>query len=211
MPFAQTIDAKELDCIASVADRWRHAVSLDRVAAGACGWCAPEILRKHGVEEVPVAARRRRRRRSRRREFRRAMDLARRQGALAWELRGAMSLARSWIGQGRFAEARELVAPCTAASTKAWRRPTCAPRAPSSPPRPYGASAGRFASDHGNSTQLHGHPRPDHRFCSPDAPWPPRRVDLASRSVEHEQAGMTVEVCQVDPIVAAAFRAIADG
>ena len=39
------------------------------------------------------------------------MDLARRQGALAWELRGAMSLARSWIGQGRFAEARELVAP----------------------------------------------------------------------------------------------------
>ncbi|HET7835803.1 MAG TPA: winged helix-turn-helix domain-containing protein, partial [Variovorax sp.] len=48
MPFAQTINAKELDCIASVADRWHHAVSLDRVAAGACGWCAPEILRKHG-------------------------------------------------------------------------------------------------------------------------------------------------------------------
>jgi predicted ATPase/DNA-binding winged helix-turn-helix (wHTH) protein len=109
MPFAQTINAKELDCIASVADRWHHAVSLDRVAAGACGWCAPEILRKHGeylLLRADAAAGE-----AAEREFRRAMDLARRQGALAWELRGAMSLARSWIGQGRFAEARELVAP----------------------------------------------------------------------------------------------------
>jgi predicted ATPase len=39
------------------------------------------------------------------------MDIARLQGALSWELRASMSLARSWIVQGRFAEARELVAP----------------------------------------------------------------------------------------------------
>jgi ATP/maltotriose-dependent transcriptional regulator MalT len=109
MPFVQTINAKELDCIASVADRWHHAVSLDRVASGSCGWCAPEILRKNGEylllrgDAAGVEAAER--------EFRRSMDLARRQGALAWELRGAMSLSRSWIGQGRFAEARDLVAP----------------------------------------------------------------------------------------------------
>jgi predicted ATPase len=84
-------------------------VSLDRVASEACGWCAPEVLRKHGehllqrADAADVEAAQR--------AFRRSMDLARRQGALAWELRGAISLARSWIAQGRFAEARELVAP----------------------------------------------------------------------------------------------------
>jgi predicted ATPase len=109
MPIVQTINAKELDCIASVADRWSHSVSLDRVNSGSCGWCAPEVLRKHGEHLLsrgdPGAVK------AAEREFRRSMDLARRQGALAWELRGAISLGRSWIAQGRFVEAQELVAP----------------------------------------------------------------------------------------------------
>jgi predicted ATPase len=37
--------------------------------------------------------------------------VARRQNAKSWELRGAMSLARLWAGQGRRTEARELLAP----------------------------------------------------------------------------------------------------
>jgi len=41
--------------------------------------------------------------------FRRSLDLAHRQGALSWELRGAASLARLWRGQGRNREARELL------------------------------------------------------------------------------------------------------
>ena len=109
MPVVQTINAKELDCVASVADRWHHAVSLDRVRSGSCGWCAAEVLRKHGehlqasggADAIEAGER----------EFRRAMDLARRQGALAWELRAATSLATSWLRQGRFTEAREIVAP----------------------------------------------------------------------------------------------------
>ena len=42
--------------------------------------------------------------------FRRALDLTCRQGALSWELRAAMSLARRWKDQERIAEARELLA-----------------------------------------------------------------------------------------------------
>ncbi len=43
--------------------------------------------------------------------FLRSLDWARRQGALAWELRSATSLARLWGAQGRTREARELLAP----------------------------------------------------------------------------------------------------
>ena len=43
--------------------------------------------------------------------FRQALDWARRQGALSWELRAATSLARLWRDQGRTAEARELLQP----------------------------------------------------------------------------------------------------
>jgi predicted ATPase len=43
--------------------------------------------------------------------FRQALDWARRQGALSWELRAATSLARLWRDQARSKEARELLAP----------------------------------------------------------------------------------------------------
>ena len=43
--------------------------------------------------------------------FREALDWARRQGALSWELRSATSLARLWRSQGKSQQARELLAP----------------------------------------------------------------------------------------------------
>jgi predicted ATPase len=43
--------------------------------------------------------------------FRRALEVARTQDALFWELRAAMGLARLWICQDRPAEARDLLAP----------------------------------------------------------------------------------------------------
>jgi predicted ATPase len=43
--------------------------------------------------------------------FQQALDVARRQRAKSWELRAAMSLARLWQQQGKYAEARELLAP----------------------------------------------------------------------------------------------------
>jgi predicted ATPase len=45
------------------------------------------------------------------RHFRQALEWARRQGALSWELRAAISLARMWRDQGRTKEARQLLAP----------------------------------------------------------------------------------------------------
>jgi predicted ATPase len=43
--------------------------------------------------------------------FRRALDLARQQGALSWELRAATSLARYWRDRAHLGEARGLLAP----------------------------------------------------------------------------------------------------
>jgi predicted ATPase len=43
--------------------------------------------------------------------FRQALDWARRQGALSWELRAATSLARLWRDRGRPAEAKSLLQP----------------------------------------------------------------------------------------------------
>ena len=43
--------------------------------------------------------------------FRQAIDIARQQKAKSWELRAATSLARLWQGQGKVAEARELLTP----------------------------------------------------------------------------------------------------
>jgi predicted ATPase len=43
--------------------------------------------------------------------FREALDWARRQGALSWELRDAMSLARLWRSRGKVQQACELLAP----------------------------------------------------------------------------------------------------
>jgi predicted ATPase len=44
-------------------------------------------------------------------QFRQALDSARRQGALSWELRAATSLARLWSGQNRRSEALALLKP----------------------------------------------------------------------------------------------------
>ena len=43
--------------------------------------------------------------------FRQALDWAAQQGALSWELRAAMSLARLWRDQARSKEAHQLLAP----------------------------------------------------------------------------------------------------
>ncbi len=72
-------------------------------------WCVAELLRVKGelllLENASVAAV------AAEDQFRQALDWARRQGALSWELRAATSLARLWRDQNRIKEARELLAP----------------------------------------------------------------------------------------------------
>ena len=43
--------------------------------------------------------------------FERALAVARRQQAISWELRAAMSMARLWRDQGKHHQARDLLAP----------------------------------------------------------------------------------------------------
>jgi hypothetical protein len=43
-----------------------------------------------------------------------SLDLARRQGAVGWELRGAISLGRLWERAGKAADARALLTPLVA-------------------------------------------------------------------------------------------------
>jgi hypothetical protein len=70
-----------------------------RADSGACGWCQPEILRAQGewllaegaVDAKPAAEA----------LFQKALETARAQGAPAWELRAAISLARLWHGRER--------------------------------------------------------------------------------------------------------------
>jgi predicted ATPase/DNA-binding winged helix-turn-helix (wHTH) protein len=70
-------------------------------------WCRPELLRTkgelhllEGSTDAAIAT-----------EdcFRQALDWARRDGTLSWELRAAFSLGRVWRGQGRVGEARDLL------------------------------------------------------------------------------------------------------
>ena len=72
-------------------------------------WCVAELLRIKGElvlsEGGPDAAE------AAEDHFRQALDWARRQGALSWELRAATSLARLWRDQNRTKAAREILAP----------------------------------------------------------------------------------------------------
>jgi predicted ATPase len=72
------------------------------------GWLNAELLRvkgeillRHGTPGAAVAAEG---------YFRQSLDLARRQGALSWELRCATSLARLWRDQGQREAAHRLLA-----------------------------------------------------------------------------------------------------
>jgi predicted ATPase len=72
-------------------------------------WCVAEFLRTKGElllmeREQPDAT-------AAEDCFLQAIDVARRQRALSWELRAATSLARLWCEQGRTEEARELLLP----------------------------------------------------------------------------------------------------
>src|SRR6266850_976148 len=81
--------------------------ALARAEQAEAGWCLAELLRTKGelllLERVPSAVA------TAEACFRQALDVARRQGALSWELRAAMSLARLWHGQQRVSPARKLL------------------------------------------------------------------------------------------------------
>jgi predicted ATPase len=82
--------------------------SIMRAENDAAGWCASELLRAHGESLLKQAGGGTQARAEA--LFARSLDLARQQGALAWEIRTAVSLARLWNEQGRGKSGRALLA-----------------------------------------------------------------------------------------------------
>jgi predicted ATPase/DNA-binding winged helix-turn-helix (wHTH) protein len=82
---------------------------LQRAETGAAGWSTAEILRASTdallAEDCPV------RNCAAETVLLKALNVAKAQGALAWELRSATSLARLWQRQGRYRQAHGLLTP----------------------------------------------------------------------------------------------------
>jgi len=96
------------DTLATIGSTIIQAGQLSAPISTTVGWCAPEIarvrgeaLRKEHSEEAAAGAET---------LFEQSMQIARRQGALAWQLRTATSLATLWRDQGQEARARQLLA-----------------------------------------------------------------------------------------------------
>ena len=104
---AWRVDAVQGDHLATYLCSVANEAAGQRCAKGEVGWCAAEVWRASGEQlllgqggEAAAEA-----------LFLRGLGIARRQGALAWELRCATSLARLWRGQGEDRRALELLQP----------------------------------------------------------------------------------------------------
>ncbi|MGB9990894.1 ATP-binding protein [Massilia sp. SM-13] len=97
----------QIETLLTLDGRYLDAETVGRVEAGQAGWCAPEVLRLQGdaalADGQTGAARRAGH------LYRQALDLARSQGALAWELRCATSLSALWHREGSTEAACELL------------------------------------------------------------------------------------------------------
>jgi hypothetical protein len=82
---------------------------IKRAHSGAAGWCSAEILRASAetllAQDAPSAESRAET------QLHAALAVARQQGALAWELRSAVSLARLWQRRGQDQAAADVLGP----------------------------------------------------------------------------------------------------
>ena len=97
------------DLLATLTERWIDEATIARAQSGISGWCAPEVLRVFAELELResgssghIVAEAR---------LMQAIELAREQQAIAWELRSATSLARLLSRTGRTSEARAHLEP----------------------------------------------------------------------------------------------------
>jgi hypothetical protein len=101
---ASPLGILQRDLLGTISECWVDDAAVARAERGLCGWCTSELLRvagilllrKGGAGAVDAAESR----------FRAALQIARDQGILAYELRAVTSLARLWLEQARHAEAR---------------------------------------------------------------------------------------------------------
>ncbi|MEJ0100262.1 MAG: winged helix-turn-helix domain-containing protein [Pseudomonadota bacterium] len=102
---AMPVSPLQQDLLSTIDMRWATADVLARASQGRAGWCNAELLRVAGErsrrEAQPDA------RAIAELRFRTALEFARGQGTLAWELRAAVSLASLRVADGHRGEARE--------------------------------------------------------------------------------------------------------
>jgi hypothetical protein len=95
------------DLLATLTHRWVDANTIDRGRHKLAGWCSPELLRVAGeMKRLEPGADAQR---SAEMSFLQALECAREQRALAWELRAATSLARLRVRQDRRPEAERVL------------------------------------------------------------------------------------------------------
>jgi predicted ATPase/DNA-binding winged helix-turn-helix (wHTH) protein len=106
-PFAWPANPLQYDLLATICEDWVDAETIRRAELGLSGWCAPEVLRvageralRSGAPGADAVAEG---------YFQHSLRVATEQQALSWELRTTLSLARLRQGQGRYAEAREIL------------------------------------------------------------------------------------------------------
>ncbi|TWI49742.1 putative ATPase [Pseudoduganella flava] len=104
------------ETLATLDARYLDDALLRRALQGDARWCAAELRRLHG--ERLLAGADHAVRLEAERLFRDALLLARNQGARAWELRAAISLARMWQQRGAYIEARALLETASAGWTE---------------------------------------------------------------------------------------------
>ena len=96
-----------LEAVATVSETLADEATLARGEQGRGGWSTPELLRVSAKKMLqssePNLA-------HAETLLLRALDVARQQGALSWELRSAMTLAELWEGQDRRQTALDLLA-----------------------------------------------------------------------------------------------------
>ncbi|WP_166225394.1 ATP-binding protein [Pseudomonas atagonensis] len=131
--YAQVLDADTMkpvpaddsglikEIMVTLDNRFFDDALLERARSGAAGWSTAEILRARAdhllsrddggsVDEAEHT-------------LQQALEIARSQGALAWELRSAASLARLWQRQNRHREALELLSPIYQRFTEGYATP----------------------------------------------------------------------------------------
>ncbi|MCW1246767.1 helix-turn-helix transcriptional regulator [Pseudomonas sp. SAICEU22] len=97
------------DMVVTVRPDTVSPTQIERAHSGAAGWCSAEILR--AAAEALLAQGGAGAEANAEAHLLAALAVARRQGARAWELRGAISLARLWQRQGQDEAAHDLLGP----------------------------------------------------------------------------------------------------
>jgi predicted ATPase/DNA-binding winged helix-turn-helix (wHTH) protein len=107
-----------LDHFVTLHEEVVDAASSARAQRGEAGWCAAELIRAKGSQILKSQGRKAAS--EAKALFRQAIRISRHDGALSWELRAAISLARLSAGERHYDEAYETLAPVYARFTEGF-------------------------------------------------------------------------------------------